>query len=112
MLWMVLTTFAVSLIASALQVKYRDFRFIIPFALQVGLFLTPVGFSGHIIPEQWRFLYAFNPLVGIINGFRWCLLGESLDIRALLISLAVTLLLLWMSIRYFRKAEKRFADII
>jgi lipopolysaccharide transport system permease protein len=112
MLLMVMATFGVGLIASALQVRYRDFRFIIPFALQAGLFITPVGFSAHIVPASWRFVYALNPLVGIIDGFRWCLLGEPLDLQTVAISGLVSLVLLGLAVWYFRKRESGFADII
>jgi lipopolysaccharide transport system permease protein len=112
MVLMVMATLGVGLIASALQVRYRDFRFIIPFALQAGLFITPVGFSAGIVPEHWRLVYALNPLVGVIDGFRWCLLGEPVDLQTVVISGVVSLVLLSLAVWYFRKSEASFADII
>jgi lipopolysaccharide transport system permease protein len=98
----------------ALNVEYRDFRYIVPFVVQFGLYVSPVGFSSDIIPEKWRLLYSLNPMVGVIDGFRWALLrGEAqLYIPGLLLSLAFTTLLLATGIRYFRKMEKTFADVI
>ena len=99
---------------SALTVKYRDFRYISPFMVQLGLYVSPVGFSSDIVPEQWRLLYSLNPMVGIIDGFRWALLaGESpLYWPSLLISIILTLFLLISGTMYFRKTERRFADLI
>ena len=99
---------------SALNVKYRDFRYIIPFIVQFGLYVSPVGFSSSIVPEQWRLLYALNPLVSIIDGFRWCLLGGSprLDLPAIALGLAVISAALWLGIAYFRRTERAFADIM
>src|SRR3984885_3321175 len=99
---------------TALNVKYRDFRYVIPFIVQVGRYLLPVGFSSSVIPEQWRLLYSINPVVGAIDGFRWCILGgeSQLYIPGLLMSIGLTGLLLWFGIRQFRKMEKSFADLI
>ena len=105
-------SFGVGLYVTALNVKYRDFRYIIPFIIQFGLYVTPVGFSSSIIPEKWRLLYALNPMTGVIDGFRWCILKEPLNVQAFLISLAVTFLFLWLGVYYFRKTEKSFADNI
>ena len=104
----------IGLLITSLNVKYRDFRHIVPFVIQLGLFVSPVGFSAAIIPEQWRLLYALNPMVGIINGFRWSLLGGGtpLDLTELGVSLLVTGILLVVGVRRFRKTEKGFADII
>lgn len=98
---------------TALTVQYRDFRFVVPFLLQVGLFLSPVGFSSTNLPS-WRALYSFNPMVGAIDGFRWCLLrGEpALDPVNLGASLAMAGLLLLSGLWYFRRTERTFADII
>ena len=103
-----------ALFITALNVKYRDFRYIIPFIVQFGLYMSPVGFSSAVIPEQWRFWYSLNPLVGVIDGFRWCLLGgESQSyVPGLLISIGIVALLLWPCISYFRRTEKTFADLI
>ena len=100
--------------ATALNVKYRDFRYIIPFVVQFGLYVSPVGFSSRIVPDRWRLLYSLNPMVGVIDGFRWCLLGRNsaLDPRTLLMSLAVIAGFLWAGISSFRRTEKTFADLI
>jgi homopolymeric O-antigen transport system permease protein len=99
---------------TALNIKYRDFRFVIPFIVQLGLYVSPVGFSSSIIPDNWRLLYSLNPMVGVIDGFRWCILGgqSQLYLPGLLMSLGVTALLLWHGIRQFRKTESSFADMI
>lgn len=99
---------------TALNAKYRDVRYIIPFVVQIGLYVSPVGFSSSVVPEQWRLLYSLNPLVGVIDGFRWCILGEQ-DIFYLpgfLLSLGATTALLLLGIRTFRRMEKSFADLI
>lgn len=99
---------------TALNVKYRDFRYVIPFIVQFGLYVSPVGFSSQVIPAQWRLLYSLNPLVGIIDGFRWCLLGgeSALYLPGFAASLAVSAGFLWLGLRQFRKMEKSFADLI
>lgn len=98
---------------AALNVKFRDFRYIVPFVVQLGLYISPVGFSSSIVPEKWRLLYSLNPLVGIIEGFRWAIIGtENLYLPGLVLSIAVVGMMLVTSIRYFRKTEKIFADVI
>lgn len=99
---------------AALNVKYRDFRIIIPFIVQLGLYISPVGFSSAIVPEEWRLLYSLNPMVGVIDGFRWAILGGStpLYLPGFLLSLTLVLLVLITGILYFRKTEKTFADVI
>jgi lipopolysaccharide transport system permease protein len=99
---------------TALNVKYRDFRYIIPFIVQFGLYASPVGFSSSVVPEQWRLLYSLNPMVGVIDGFRWCLLGGESQLYwpGLGLSLAVTGFFLWLGLRQFRKMERSFADLI
>lgn len=103
-----------ALIMAALNVNYRDFRFIIPFAVQFGLYLSPVGFSSSVVPEQWRLIYALNPVVGVIDGFRWSLLGgqTQFDPETLLISLAVIAVFMLLGIKVFRKTERSFADLV
>jgi lipopolysaccharide transport system permease protein len=103
-----------SLSIAALNVKYRDFRYIIPFIVQFGLYVSPVGFSSNIVPVQWRLLYSLNPMVGVIDGFRWCILGKQsgLYLPGLALGLAVTVFLLWLGVSQFRKTEKTFADLI
>ena len=99
---------------TALSVKYRDFRYVIPFLVQLGLYVSPVGFSSSIVPEQWRLVYSLNPMVGVIDGFRWCLLGgeSRLYWPGLGLSLAVTSFFLWFGLRQFRKMERSFVDLI
>ena len=99
---------------TALNVRYRDFRYIIPFLLQFGLYVSPVGFTSAVLPEKWRFWYNLNPLVGVIDGFRWCLLsGQSpLYLPGLAASIAVTAVFFCIGLRQFRSMESRFADII
>ena len=103
-----------SFLMTALNVKYRDFRYIIPFVVQFGVFISPVGFSSAAVPEAWRFWYDLNPLVGVIGGFRWCLLGSSIafNLPEFAYSVGVTLLFLWLGVWYFRATERSFADVI
>ena len=102
-----------SLWITSLNVKYRDFRYIVPFIVQFGLYISPVGFTSNVIPDRWRFIFSLNPVAGIIDGFRWCLLGESpMYWPGLFASLSVTSLFLWYGIRQFRKMEKSFADLV
>jgi len=98
--------------AASLNVKYRDFRYIIPFFVQLGLYVSPVGFSSGIVPADWRLLYSLNPAVSIIDGFRWCVIGGETVLYApgQLLSWGVILFFLWLGIRQFRKMEKSFAD--
>jgi len=99
---------------TALSVKYRDFRYVLPFIVQFGLYVSPVGFSSNVVPEQWRLLYSLNPMVGIIDGFRWCILGgqSELYVPGLAMSIGVTAFFLWFGIQRFRKMENSFADLI
>ena len=99
---------------TALNVKYRDFRYIIPFVVQFGLYVSPVGFSSKVVPEQWRMLYSLNPMVGVIDGFRWCILGGNspIYVPGFLLSLAIIAFFLWLGVSRFRKMEKTFADLI
>jgi lipopolysaccharide transport system permease protein len=110
----VLASLGPALILTSLNVKYRDFRFIIPFIVQFGMYVSPVGFSSSIVPEQWRLIYAMNPVVGVIDGFRWCLLGgqATLYMPGFLLSLAVVAFFLWLGVRTFRATEKTFADLV
>ena len=99
---------------AALNVKYRDFRYIIPFIVQFGLYISPVGFSSNVIPDKWRILYSLNPMVGIIDGFRWAILGGDTQIYwpGFGFSIALVLLVLMTGLIYFRKTEKSFVDVI
>jgi lipopolysaccharide transport system permease protein len=104
----------VGLWLAALTVQYRDFRFVVPFIIQFGLYISPVGFSSAIVPEQWRLLYSVNPMVGVIDGFRWAILGgnATIYVPGFLLSVGLVFLLLWSGIWYFRKMERTFADVI
>ena len=109
-----LTSIGPALWITSLNVKYRDFRYVIPFIIQFGMYVSPVGFSSSIIPQQWRILYSLNPMVGVIDGFRWCILGgqSELFLPGQIASVAVTVFFLGFGIRHFRKTEKSFADLI
>jgi len=109
-----LTSLGPGLWITALNVKYRDFRYVIPFIVQFGLYVSPVGFSSTVIPEQWRLLYSINPVVGVIDGFRWAILGgeSNLYLPGFILSWGVIVFFLWLGIRQFRKMEKSFADLI
>ena len=108
------SSMGIGLYITALNVKYRDFRYIVPFIVQFGLYVSPVAFNSNMVPEKWKYVFALNPMVGVIDGFRWCLLrGEQIlqwDIIA--ISVGVSIFFLWLGIYQFRKMEKSFADII
>lgn len=99
---------------TALNVKYRDFRYVIPFVVQFGLYVSPIGFSTKVIPENWRLLYSLNPIVGVIDGFRWCILRGETDfhVSSMFVSIVSSLFLLWLGVRQFRKMESQFADIV
>jgi lipopolysaccharide transport system permease protein len=99
---------------TALNVKYRDFRYVIPFIVQFGLFISPVGFSSDVIPDKWRLLYSLNPIVGVIDGFRWaiCRGASPIYLPGFALSMLVITLFLILGIWYFRKTEKTFADVI
>jgi lipopolysaccharide transport system permease protein len=99
---------------TSLNVKYRDFRYVIPFIVQFGLYVSPVGFSSNVIPEEWRLLYSLNPMVGVIDGFRWCILGGQtpLYLPGLAASIVIAGFFLWFGIHRFRKTERSFADLI
>lgn len=104
----------VGLWMAALNVQYRDFRYIVPFLVQFGLYISPVGFSSNIVPEQWRLVYSLNPMVGVIDGFRWAILGgeSQLHLLGFSVSLALVTTLFITGILYFRKMERTFADVI
>ncbi len=99
---------------AALMVKYRDFRFIVPFVVQFGLYLSPVGFISTVVPEEWRLVYSLNPMVGVIDGFRWCILGGAQVVYwpGVAISLLAVVALMVSGIWYFRRTERTFADVI
>lgn len=99
---------------TALNVKYRDFRYIVPFIVQFGLYISPVGFSSSIVPEKWQFAYSLNPMVGVIDGFRWCILGgdTNFNLQSFSLGIGIVIFFLWLGIHQFRKMEKSFADLI
>lgn len=99
---------------AALNVKYRDFRYIVPFLTQLGLYISPVGFSSSVIPERWRLLYSLNPMVGVIDGFRWAILGGDYTIYmpGFVLSVILIFVIFWIGLAYFRKTEPTFADVI
>jgi len=99
---------------TALNVKYRDFRYVIPFIVQFGLYVSPIGFSSSVVPDEWRLAYSLNPMVGVIDGFRWAVLGgeSRVYMPGFLVSCAVIVFFLWLGIRKFRRMEKSFADLI
>ncbi len=103
-----------SLWLSALNAKYRDVKYIVPFLVQAGLYISPVGFSSSVVPERWRLWYHLNPLVGVIDGFRWAVLGPAFtpDWDGFALSMVVVLVLLFSGLFYFRKTERTFADVI
>lgn len=102
------------LLIAALMVRFRDFKHVVPFLVQLGTYVSPVGFSSSVVPEQWRLLYSCNPIVGVIDGFRWAIYGESggLYMPGLIISNAIAFICLGLGIWYFRRTEKTFADVI
>jgi lipopolysaccharide transport system permease protein len=103
---------------TALNVKYRDFRYIIPFIVQFGLYVSPVGFSSQVIRDKFGetafMIYSLNPMVGVIDGFRWCILGGDIQIflPSFALSLVIVAFFLWLGVRQFRKMERSFADMI
>jgi len=107
-----LTAMGAGLYITALNVKYRDFRYVVPFIVQFGLYISPVGFSSDVVSEKWRLLYALNPMVGVIDGFRWAILGQPLHILSFVISVGVSIGFFILGLWYFRKTEKTFADVI
>jgi lipopolysaccharide transport system permease protein len=112
-IWACLAALGPSLWLTAVTVKYRDFRYAIPFLVQFGLYVSPVGFSSSVIPEQWRLIYSLNPVVGVIDLFRWCVLGESpIYVPSMVIGVMVTVVFLVLGIRQFKSMERQLADLI
>jgi len=109
-----LTALGAALGLAALNVKYRDIRYVIPLMIQLGMYISPVGFSSDIVPDRWRFFYSLNPMVGVIDGFRWALLGTGgrLYLPGFYLSLLFIVGLVWAGFSYFRKVEHTFADLI
>jgi lipopolysaccharide transport system permease protein len=113
-LWTVILAFGFGLWGAALNVRYRDFRQLIPFLLQLGIYISPVGYSATRVPERWKMLYSLNPMVGIIDTFRWALLGHDSKIYmpSLIVSLMITIIFFLSGLLYFRKVEKMFVDYL
>ena len=109
-----ITVLGTSIWISALNVRYRDFRYIIPFIVQFGLYVSPVGFSSDVVPEQWRMVYSINPMVGVIDGFRWAILGDASNFYwpGFILSVCLVSVLLVTGFWYFRRMESTFADVI
>lgn len=109
-----LSSFGFGLWLASLNVKYRDFRYIVPFIVQFGLYISPVGFSSSVIPGKWRLLYSLNPMVGVIDGFRWAILGGNVRIYwpGFILSSTLSFVIFYLAIVYFRNTERRIADII
>ena len=107
-------TISLTIWMSALNVKYRDVRYVVPFIVQFGLYVSPVGFASEAITNNWRIIYSLNPMVGVIDGFRWCVIGNDVELYwpGLMLSVIVTAALLVTSYRFFVRVERRFADII
>jgi lipopolysaccharide transport system permease protein len=97
---------------AALNVKYRDFRYVVPFIVQFGLYVSPVGFTSNVIPEKWRLLYSLNPMVGVIDGFRWAIFETALYLPGLMVSATTAVVMLGSGIWFFRRTERSFADTI
>jgi lipopolysaccharide transport system permease protein len=113
-LWVVLISMGTGFYVAAVNVKYRDFKYIVPFVVQFGLYISPVGFSSNVIPEKWRLLYSVNPIVGVIDGFRWAITGDPrfVYLPGFFLSIAITIAFLLFGTVYFRKMERVFADLI
>ena len=94
--------------------KFRDFRYVVPFLVQFGLYISPVGFTSSIVPEEWRFFYFLNPMVGVIDGFRWALLGGAFQVHwpGFALSALLVLLIFAGGLLYFRRMERSFADVV
>ncbi len=109
-----ITSLGVTYLISALNVKYRDFRYVLPFIIQFGLYISPVGFSSAIVPVKWRLLYSLNPMVGVIDGFRWCIIGTENIIYwpGFCLSICVAIIMFLTGFTIFRKTEREFADVI
>ncbi len=109
-----MASFGFGLLFAALNVKYRDFRYVVPFIVQFGLYVSPVGFSSSVVPEKWRLLYALNPMVGVIDGFRWAILGGNAQLYwpGFWLSASLNFFVFLIALSYFRSTERAFADII
>ena len=103
----------ITYLISALNVKYRDFRHVLPFIVQFGLFISPVGFSSTVVPDDWRLVYSLNPMVGVIDGFRWAIVGNTdMYWPGFYLSVVLAALLFVAGFGFFRRMERGFADVI
>ncbi|HTA63690.1 MAG TPA: ABC transporter permease [Bacteroidia bacterium] len=109
-----ITALGAGFFIASLNVRFRDFKFIIPFLLQLGLFISPIGFSSSVVPEKWKLIYYLNPMAGVIDGFRWAILGgeTKLFMPGMCMSVGISFLVLFLGISFFRKVEREFVDII
>jgi lipopolysaccharide transport system permease protein len=108
-----LTALGMTYLVSALNVKYRDFRYVLPFIIQFGLYISPVGFSSSVVPDKWRFFYSLNPLVGVIDGFRWAIIGNvEMYWPGFVLSVLLAAFLFVFGLAFFRRLELEFADVI
>jgi lipopolysaccharide transport system permease protein len=113
-LWVAALAYGLGLCGAAMNVRYRDFRHLIPFALQLGVYVSPVGYSANLVPGKWRWVYSLNPMTGIIDGFRWAILGEKFDvyIPGMMFSIAATIAFLILGLYWFRQVERQFVDFL
>jgi len=113
-LWVAALAYGLGLCGAALNVRYRDFRHLIPFALQLGVYVSPVGYSANLVPGKWRWVYSLNPMTGIIDGFRWAILGERFDvyIPGMIFSIVATVVVLIVGLYWFRHVERQFVDFL
>ena len=113
-LWVAALAYGLGLCGAALNVRYRDFRHLIPFALQLGVYVSPVGYSANLVPGKWRWVYSLNPMTGIIDGFRWAILGERFDvyIPGMIFSIVATVVILLVGLYWFRHVERQFVDFL
>jgi lipopolysaccharide transport system permease protein len=113
-LWVAALAYGLGLCGAAMNVRYRDFRHLIPFALQLGVYVSPVGYSANLVPGKWRWVYSLNPMTGIIDGFRWAILGEKFDvyIPGMMFSIAATVAFLVLGLYWFRQVERQFVDFL
>ena len=112
LLMAVLLALGVTYFISSLNVKYRDFQYVVPFIVQLGLYISPIGFSSAVVPEKWRLLYACNPVVGIVDGIRWCLFDSPLMMESVIAAAVISVAFFLLGIWFFRKTESEFADFI
>lgn len=108
-----LTAAGPGLLVASMNVRYRDFKYVIPFVVQFGMYVSPVGFTSNVVPEKWRLLYSMNPIVGVIDGFRWALIGNAdLYLPGFALSVLLATAMAFVGVVYFRRTERTFADII